>query len=142
MGFRGAPRDRDGVRKYSPSCGAERGWGKIKSCGAGTKTSSFGPAPLPSLLLRSPTPHRPLHHRLSRASCSDKCFAGTTVIDLPRSTQPWKSRTQRSLHAPSCAAQRSNALVTRRPLFILTSLLPRHMLTSSSTSADVTCHIS
>ena len=44
MGLRGAPRDGDGVRKYSPSCGVGRGWGKIKPCGAGMQTLSFGPA--------------------------------------------------------------------------------------------------
>ena len=90
--------------------------------------------------LRSPTPHRPLHHHLCYASCSDKFFASTIVIDLPQSTQPWKSHTQQCFHAPSHATQRSNASVTRithRPLFQLTSsmmsLPPCHLgLMSSS----------
>ena len=39
-----APKGRDEARKFSPSCGARRGWGKIKPCGVGAKTPSFGPA--------------------------------------------------------------------------------------------------
>ena len=39
-----APKGRDEARKSSPSCGARRGWGKIKPCGVGAKTPSFGPA--------------------------------------------------------------------------------------------------
>ena len=42
-GLYGAPRGGDGVRKFSPSCGAGRGWGKTIPCGAGTKTPSFTP---------------------------------------------------------------------------------------------------
>ena len=40
-----APRSGDEVRKFSPSCGVERGWGKIKPYGAGVKIPSFGPTP-------------------------------------------------------------------------------------------------
>ena len=43
-GFREALRGEDGVRKLSPSCGAEWGSGKTKPCEAGTNTLSFGPA--------------------------------------------------------------------------------------------------
>ena len=38
-----APRSGDKVRQFSPSCGVERGWGKIKPYEAGVKTPSFGP---------------------------------------------------------------------------------------------------
>ena len=44
-GFRGAPKGKDGVRKFSSSCGAGQGWSKTKSYGAGAKTPSFRPAP-------------------------------------------------------------------------------------------------
>ena len=40
----GAPRDGDWARKFFLSCEVGRGWGKIKSCGAGVKTPSFKPA--------------------------------------------------------------------------------------------------
>ena len=90
--------------------------------------------------LRSPAPHKPRHHHLRCASCFDKFFVDTTVIDSPQSTQPWKSCTQWSLHTPSYAAQRSSASITcltHWPLFLLTSsvtsLSPCHLgLTSSS----------
>ena len=32
-------------KKFSPSCGTGRGWGKKNSCGAGEKIPSFGPVP-------------------------------------------------------------------------------------------------
>ena len=41
VGLRGAPRGKDEVRKFSPSCRARRGWDKKKPCGAGAKTPSF-----------------------------------------------------------------------------------------------------
>ena len=44
VGLRRAPRVEDGARKILPSCGAGRGWGKTKLCGAGMKAPSFGPA--------------------------------------------------------------------------------------------------
>ena len=54
-GLRGAPKGGGGVRKFSPLCGAGRGWVKTKPCGAGAKIPSFGPASprlalLPSLV--------------------------------------------------------------------------------------------
>ena len=54
-GLRRAPRVGDGVRKFSPSCGAGRGWGTTIPCDLRMKTPSFDPifwprpAPLPSL---------------------------------------------------------------------------------------------
>ena len=45
-GFHKASRGRDGVRKFSLSCGVGRGWSKKKPCRAGPKIPSFEPAPL------------------------------------------------------------------------------------------------
>ena len=53
--LREAPRGRDGIRKFSPSCGAGQGWGKTKPAGRGRR-------PHPSTLPRPiaiPTPHTP-----------------------------------------------------------------------------------
>ena len=46
--------------------------------------------------------HCSSHHRLEH--CSNLFSAGTTEIVLCQSTQPWKSRSQRSANAPTCAA--------------------------------------
>ena len=61
MGLRGAPMDRDEVRKFCPLCRVGRGWGKTKPCGVGTKTPSFGPTPLPSLLVIIGSPFLCVH---------------------------------------------------------------------------------
>ena len=45
VGFQEALRGGDRARKFSPSCGAGREWGKTKLCEAGVKTPSFEPAP-------------------------------------------------------------------------------------------------
>ena len=39
-GLRGAPRDRDGIRKFFPSCKTGQEWGKIKPYRVGLKTPS------------------------------------------------------------------------------------------------------
>ena len=51
QGLAQAPRVRDRVRKFFPSCGVEQEWGKKKPCKAGVKITSFDPTPppLPSL---------------------------------------------------------------------------------------------
>ena len=42
VGLREAPRGGDETRKFSPSCGVSREWGKTKPYGVGAKTPSFG----------------------------------------------------------------------------------------------------
>ena len=56
-GLRGAPKGGGGVRKFSPLCGAGRGWMKTKPCGAGAKIPSFGPAPPCPIAIPSWTPY-------------------------------------------------------------------------------------
>ena len=56
-GLRGAPKGGGGVRKFSPLCGAGRGWVKTKPCGAGVKIPSFGPAPPRPIAIPSWTPY-------------------------------------------------------------------------------------
>ena len=41
-GLRGAPKDKDGIRKFFPSCKTRQEWGKIKPCRVGLKTPSWG----------------------------------------------------------------------------------------------------
>ena len=42
-GLRRAPKGGDGVRKFPPSCRAERVWGKTKLCEAGATTHPLAP---------------------------------------------------------------------------------------------------
>ena len=68
--------------------------------------------------------HCSSHHRLEH--CSDLFFAGTTEIVLCQSTQPWKSRSQRSAHAPACTATvicvESHALHAPPPISVVLPL--------------------